>query len=149
MKRNLSYIELTLFYETNGELTLENNGQTIILHWKFPTNERPTVTGGPLGVARYQLEFMYFNWLNESVVGELKHEGIYFGTPKFVPMELHMVLTHSNMAGDFKKAFETNFGLAVLSFKYAVCQIFANEKMLLFVLIFANFPSKAQQRKLS
>lgn len=90
------------------------------MHWKFKNNKKPTVSGGPFGAEKYQLAFLYFNWLNETIAGQLKYEEEYLGSAKYLPIELHMVLTHVKMKGDFKRSLKTNFGVAVFSFKYAV-----------------------------
>ncbi|XP_073838696.1 uncharacterized protein isoform X2 [Musca autumnalis] len=120
LKRNLTYFQQKFFAEAPLEISLENNGYTIIMEWIFKNNAKPTITYGPFGDAKYQLEFMYFSWFNESLAAQLKYEDWYPGNITYVPVEMHMVLTHINFKGDYHKAKETNYGVAVLSFKHVI-----------------------------
>lgn len=105
---------------TPTEITMENNGQTLVMNFTFQGNndfERPTMHGGPLGSEVYRFGFIYFHWLDEEDI-----KGINSLEPLF-PMELHSLYINSQYKS-LEIAITENFGIAIVSTLVTVSKIF-------------------------
>ena len=90
-------------------ITLDNNGETVFIRFSY-NGEKPLIDGGPYGKDIYQLEFMYFNRLNDRYTAN--------GT---LPFELHVVFAKQKY-GLYERAVKKNFGITVWSFRYELVE---------------------------
>lgn len=104
--RNITNIDCHGIGIMPREITFENNGQTIIMKYIFENSKPFVISEGPYGRDSYQLDFMYFNWLNHSMTGE-----------NILPLELHVVFFNTKYR-TFDEAKRKNFGITIWSFRY-------------------------------
>lgn len=118
--RTFGELNINQFSRRPIEGTVENNGQRIIAKFRYKEGRRPTLSKGPFGNETYRFEFLYLNWINESVAEQIYDPNSFGEKGCHVQVELHMVFTHVNCGGNIDLATRTNFGVAVLSFRHMV-----------------------------
>ncbi|XP_071445008.1 carbonic anhydrase 2-like isoform X2 [Hetaerina americana] len=101
------------FHEELDEVTIVNNGHTVMLSLSEEDTSRIHVSGGPLK-GRYIFAQLHFHWgSNDSIGSEDSINNQSF------PMELHMVFWKESY-GSYKEAVEHHDGLTVLAFFYEI-----------------------------
>lgn len=99
---------------------MENNGQGIIVKFKYKDGQRPTISKGPFGNETYRFEFLYLHWISKNMADYIYDPEKFGDRESHVQVELHMVFAHVNCGGNIELATRTNFGIAVLSFGHRV-----------------------------
>ncbi|XP_046390902.1 carbonic anhydrase 7-like isoform X2 [Ischnura elegans] len=101
------------FQEELNDVTIVNNGHTVMLSLSEEDSSRIKVSGGPLK-GKYVFTQLHFHWgSNDSMGSEDSINNQSF------PMELHMVFWKESY-GSYKKALDHHDGLTVLAFFYEI-----------------------------
>lgn len=109
LKINIGEIHENGFSAIPKNVYLAKDGYSVYIKFIYE-NITATIFGGPYGEDKFQLAFMYFNWLN-------KHHT----TINAFPMELHLVF-YNRIYESVLKASVENYGITIWSFRYGkVC----------------------------